>query len=642
MAVGVVLASLFPTPGAAQVRPDSAARDTTRKPVVHATDSAAVEPDSVMRARILARSDSARRAFLADTIKAPVARFDMPDARLELTERLRFSREQIMTASAVDIADLLDRVPGIATFRSSWLAGIHAAAYNGDARRIRFFLDGVELDGIDPRGGGAVDLTEIPLWTLDELVVEKTPGEVRVWMRTLSATNITPFSRVDIFTGDLNTNAFRGFIARRWRNGMMFQAGGQQVATQSGRVSAFSTGSTQGERSAGSVQLFMTRIGWARGKWSADIYGQGGARDRDPHMARDSVGYTNLPSYKGSRREGYLRLGYGDTSSGLWSQALVHTAHVKIEPDSASSRDTVFGAAAGPSSGQSVVRPDTIVGRNQQVLAVGYRAANWAVSLTDRVRPLNGSVNHSPVLRASYHWRGVTLGTWLERNGPDSISRTEITAQYRPTSWLAFNAAHSSRTPTDSLGEIATSAVRIEGAVRYRDIWLRGGILRDNPVEYSNMALLSLPGIRLFAPAAQGVLFAASGKIYKDLGFDLHALRWNTSQFSRPPLQLRAEVNLITEWLSRFPSGEFGINARLSYELRDATPFFYGVKNGDQLDIRTTEKAQVATAHLEIRIQRGTLFYQFRNLTGGQYEQIRGITMPPAIQMYGMRWEFWN
>jgi hypothetical protein len=69
-------------------------------------------------------------------------------------------------------------------------------------------------------------------------------------------------------------------------------------------------------------------------------------------------------------------------------------------------------------------------------------------------------------------------------------------------------------------------------------------------------------------------------------------------------------------------------------------PFFYGPDEDPAKWI--TEPAIVATGLLEIRIQRGTLFYQYRNLTGGQYEQIRGITMPPAVQLYGMRWQFFN
>jgi hypothetical protein len=58
--------------------------------------------------------------------------------------------------------------------------------------------------------------------------------------------------------------------------------------------------------------------------------------------------------------------------------------------------------------------------------------------------------------------------------------------------------------------------------------------------------------------------------------------------------------------------------------------------------VKVTERAQVVSALLELRLQQGTLFYQYRNLTGGDYEQIPGITMPPAVQVYGIRWEFWN
>jgi hypothetical protein len=66
---------------------------------------------------------------------------------------------------------------------------------------------------------------------------------------------------------------------------------------------------------------------------------------------------------------------------------------------------------------------------------------------------------------------------------------------------------------------------------------------------------------------------------------------------------------------------------------RSGVPFFYGADEDPQK--WTTEPAQVMTGLLEIRIQRGTLFYQYRNLTGGQYEQIRGITMPPPCRCTG-------
>jgi hypothetical protein len=142
------------------------------------------------------------------------------------------------------------------------------------------------------------------------------------------------------------------------------------------------------------------------------------------------------------------------------------------------------------------------------------------------------------------------------------------------------------------------------------------------------------------ANPATGVLLSANGRLYKDIRLDLQAISWDAAQYNRAKTQIRAEVALVTEWRRRFPKGQFGYNLRLIYDRRSGVPFFYG-PDEDPLKW-TTEPAQVVTAVMEIRIQRGTLFYQYRNLTGGQYEQIRGITMPQAVQMYGVRWEFFN
>ena len=182
-----------------------------------------IASDSAVFAREVARTDSIRRAIAADTIKDPLARFERPDD-FETSPRLRFSREEILSSGAVNLADLLDRIPGVTTYRSGWLAGVHAASFAGDTRRIRLFVDGIEMDAIEPRNGGTIDLTDVQLWTLDELVVERAAGEVRVWMRTWTVERTTPYTRADIFTGDLNTNAFRGLFARRWRNGRFLAA----------------------------------------------------------------------------------------------------------------------------------------------------------------------------------------------------------------------------------------------------------------------------------------------------------------------------------------------------------------------------------------------------------------------------------
>jgi hypothetical protein len=415
-----------PTLASAQVRPDSVKTDTARvvAPVppstrVDTVPKLQIATDSAVLAREVARTDSIKRAIAGDTIKPPVAHFERPDD-FETVSRLRFSRNEILSSGAMNLADLLDRVPGVTTYRSGWLAGLHAASFAGDTRRIRLFVDGVEMDAIEPRNGGALDLTDVQLWTLDELVVERAAGEVRVWMRTWTVQRTTPYTRVDVFTGDLNTNAFRGLFARRWRNGMLLQLGGQQVATQSGRVNAFTGAESSGGRGDGTVQGLMARVGWSSRRLSVDLYVNATGRERDPHTARK--GFTDLPAYKGARRDTYFRIGYGDTLRGFWSQAIVGAVRTRLEGvgDKVAATDTSIA-----------IETDTIRGRTQQLLAVGYRASRWSVSMTDRVRPINGTAFHAPAVRGRLGGSRYALGAFVEANGVDSTRRFDLYARSR-------------------------------------------------------------------------------------------------------------------------------------------------------------------------------------------------------------------
>ena len=640
MVACLLAAIVLPTLAWAQVRPDTVRKDTVRVSVpvpvpppqgVDTLPKRRVASDSAVFARVVARSDSLKRAIAGDTLKAPLARFERPDD-FETSPRLRFSREEILSSGAVNLADLLDRVPGVTTYRSGWIAGVHAASFAGDTRRLRLFVDGVEMDAIEPRNGGALDLTDVQLWTLDELIVERAAGEVRVWMRTWTVERTTPYTRADILTGDLNTNAFRGLFARRWRNGVLLQLGGQQMATQSGRVNAVTGAQRSTGRSDGTVQAFMARIGWSKRRVSVDLFANATGRERDPHTAR--AGFTDLLAYKGSRRDAYLRLGYGDTLRGFWSQAIVGVVRTRLEGvgDPTAETDTLVD-----------VKTDTIRGRTQQLLAAGYRTSRWSLSMTDRVRPIGGTAFHAPAVRGRLGGSRYAIGAFAEQNEADSTRRVDLSARAQPFSWLILTGAQSSRALDSATGRVGGSTRRAEAAVKVGRLWLGGGGIQDNANQFDSPVILGTPAALLSSVDARGVLVSAAGRLYKDVRVDVQAIRWDGSQYNRPQMHVRTEVALISDWRRRFPRGEFSINARIWHELRGGVPFFYGTAVGKSTpDVRMTERANVMTGLLELRLQRATLFYQYRNLTGGAYEQIRGITMPPAVQIYGVRWEFWN
>jgi hypothetical protein len=628
----------------AQVRPDTIKRaqpDTAKKPDSAfvrrpVTDSAKraladsilakQKADSVRNALAQARIDSIYKLRLADTIKSPLAHFETPD-EVEVTDRLHFTRAQILSTGAVNLADLLDRVPGVTTYRTGWVAGIHTAAYAGDFRRVRVFYDGIERDAVEPRNDGVLDLTDIPLASLDEIVIERSASEVRVWLRGWTVRRTTAYTRVDIFTGDLNTNGFRGHFAKRFTNGFSFQFVGQQVATQTGRVSAFTTTGTQTGAGDGTQQLVDLRLGWSRGRWTVDGQGIGISRDRDPQTAAE--GFTSLPSFKGGRREAFVRVAYGDSARGLWGQAMVGAL-----------RTTLQGLAATTGTVDSTLSRDTVRSRTQQVLAVGYRAAAWHVSLTDRVRNVYGEAFHAPLLRAAIGGDRYRVSALAERRALDSLTQVEVSAIARPLTWLALTASQARRTPDEDTERPAGSATRAEAAVHFRRLWLGAGVIRESAMKYASPVVFGAPAATIPSLATTGVLGSVHGALYKDINLDVQAIKWDAAQFSRPKLDVRTELSLVSNWLSQFPKGQFGINLRFAHEFRDPVPFFWSA-NG-KTEQRVAQASQVVTGLLEIRIQSATLFYQYRNLTGQAYEQIPGIVMPRAVQTYGVRWEFWN
>ncbi len=594
---------------------------------------ALLQADSARLARERYIRDSIRAFRTADSIKAPLAKFASPPD-YETSSRLRFDRHEILSSGALYLTDLLERVPGVTGFRSGWLTGVHTTAYRGDFSRVRIFVDGIELDGTGPREHGVVDEVMLPLWTLETIEIERTASEVRVWCRTISPDRTTPYSRVDILTGDLNTNAFRGIFMRRFGNDAAFQLGGHQLSTQRGRAVGSGTGSggqagSGGSTGDGDQQVYSARLGWARKKWSIDGFAVTTSLHRDITAALE--GYKSLPVFDGGRREAYVRAAWGDQSAGPWLLAM-----------QGYSRARVGGVETSGSSGTESTTPDTVFNGTQTVLGGGFSRGALSVSVIDRFRSTDSASGHSPVLRADWETGALSAGVYLERTSYDSTKRGELFVRARPTSWSVFTVSQSVRRPDDSTAFVNEGGTLAEGALRFRGRWAGAGIMRTGESITASPVMLGAAQTDLIIPATIGALFSLRGPVYKAVSVDMQGVMFNRTAFGRPKTRFYTELRLATNWLSRFPRGEFSVDARLRHEMRSAVPFYYGTDEAGESIVRSTESKQLLNAMLEIRIQQATLFYQFRNLTGAAYTQIPGIVMPPTVQMYGVRWEFWN
>ena len=658
LGLGLLAGAVLPAVAVAQVTP----RDTVRpRPPVAAPIP--VHPDTAA-ARDTARAtrDSVVKAPPRDTIKAPLAHAEAPSLP-EVAGGYRWDREALFASGALTLTELLERIPGATGFTTSWLASPQTVAYSGDPKRVRVFMDGLEIDAIDPAQGGVLDLIEVPLWTLEEVRVERGAGELRVHLRSWRYDRTIPYTRTDIYTGDENTNLYRGFFGRRYQHGESLQLAGQQYSTSQPRTGY------NGQSSGGRALDLFSRVGWARNGWSADAFILRNNRTRNGELAyvlrqpnyQRLLGAPVVDSIResrGTRTDAYVRGAYGDPDDGVWLQAIAATMAYSsastpvtlqarrppnVTTDTRYGRGTVQILPAFETPGRSVSRA-------QYMLAGGLTKWGTRISATSRMRAYGGHTFVSPVVRADASvFDYVAVSARAERDGVTRVNTIEAGARISPLSFVEVAAVAERRQAprTDSLRGSATAA-RAEAALRLGRAWLIGGVIhRDStimtvPFVYYDV----LPqGPSTPVGRAVGGFAGVRGKIYKDVGLDAMATRWTSKAIMRPMAEARGELYVRTNWLSRFPRGQFGLNATAIYEYRSASQFRTDASlMTSNAATAITEAAgwSVASTLIEVRIRSAFVTWQYRNIVGTNRALVPGYLMPRQTNLYGIRWEFYN
>lgn len=611
------------------------AQDTTRTP----RDTLRAPRDTTARDTLRARIDSVeaedrrtieRQRRLADTLKAPLAQAESPvlpgigDARA-------WSGEGIYATGALTLGELLESIPGVTVFRTGFMGSPHVAAYQGRMGRVRVFYDGVELDPLDPRMGAMFDLSFIEVWQLEDARVEWGADEIRVHLRSQRVRSTTPATRVDIHTGDLQTNAYRGFFARRFPGGQALQLGGYQY-------------SMTDERNGGDVDQtsLWGRLGWAKGPWSVDASILRTSRDRAEQLRDGGLG--NLPRLDAVSTISYARFGYGTPGDRLWGQAVASSQRFTVRREAGVIVDSIPGPDGGGPNG-SPEAPDTIVVSNdttrtgpQFLLTGGTRVGEIQLSATGRVRRVGGKSEFAPGIRAALERPRFAIALYGERAPTDNLLRTELSGRVLPLPFLAISGAVSRLAPIEGgAGEPTTVAMRGEVGLRAGRVWFTGGVMmRDT-------AFLPAPVVfdTTFTPASAGSTAATfatiRGKFYRDVGLDVVAVRYGEAGPFRPQYQTRSRLYFDSDMRARFPSGNLHILAAVTHEYRTQVPF-------PTTGALALESSQYRAwgFQLEIRLLTATLSYQFRNFMNEEYQQVPGYWMPRPLNYYGVRWHFFN
>jgi hypothetical protein len=549
------------------------------------------------------------RALPADTIKAPLARGELP-VLIGIGAPYRWDREALFSTGAFTLGDLLERIPGVTRLRAGWLASADHAAVLGDVARVRVFYDGLELDALDPRGGGLLDLSEVQLWTLEEVEVERGADEVRVFIRSWRVDRTTTNTRTDVATGDENTNLYRGFFGRRFRQGAALQLAAQEYGYNAGN-----------QFLGGGDQLaLLGRLGWARRGWSIDAFALRGRNTRD--VQARLVDQSTIPAERGTRTDAYLRVASGDPARGRWLQLLAGSLGYTLQSSTASGG-----------------RVDTNRVHQQYVLAGGTTLGGLQVSATGRAHVFGHATHAAASARAALTTGRLGLSVYTEQRRRDTTSVEEAAARLSPLSWLAVSGVVARRHGGRD-GSPAVVTARGEAGIRWREVWATGGImLRDTaPVLSAPVAFDTSYAARRDTARPLGYFGTVRGRIWRDVFADVYAVHWTHAGWYRPQTQVRAEVYLQTNWLRRFPSGDFGF--RGSFALTHTSPTLFPRTNG-VVDVSTG--LQELTSLIEVRIVDAEVFFQQRlRLYPAQPTLVPGFVLSRQISIYGIRWQFWN
>ncbi|HEX6964337.1 MAG TPA: TonB-dependent receptor [Gemmatimonadaceae bacterium] len=603
-------------------------RDTTQHAPVAAPRDTSVRHDTTVAGDTTAARDTTGAGGRApadtttsdttkaprDTIKAPLAHAPVPRL-VGIGEQYHWTRDSMFATGAFNLIDLLRLIPGVTIFRSGWLSSPAEAAYLGDPSRVRIFYDGVELDALNPQNGGVLDLDAVQLWTLEDVTIERGADELRVYLRSWRVNRTTPSSRVDIASGDLNTNLYRAFYGKRFQHGEALQLGLEQYGT------------TGGTFTGGGDQLsLLARLGWAHGPWSVDAFANRTSGSRDQQQAL--VGSGAIPNLDSRRTNAYVRAGYGDPDDGPWAQLMV----VSQAFDNTTARD-------------STTAPPGTRSEKQYVASAGMTRGPWRLSIDSRTHDFEHSTLKTVAERASMESGPFALSLAAEQRWPDTSSTESATLKLAPLSFLALTGTVTHRHG----GEVAPGTrnsidARAEVGVRIHRAWLTGGIMRRGGVVVPGLQMYDPSYVAMLSQPATGIFGTIRGPIYKDLGVDITGVRWSAPGYFRPQYQSRAELYLRTNWLSRFPRDNFGFLGSLAYEYRSATLFpTAGSAEAVGPASVLVPYSHSLTSRIEIRIIDATLFIQqFFTIFPPRMAYVPGFILPRQQVMYGVRWHFWN
>lgn len=559
----------------------------------------------------------------ADTIKAPLASPYLPSYRGTDVVQSAWNRDELFASGALTLGELLAQFPGVTMMTTGFIMAPQVLAWHGDPGGVRLFVDGVEREDVTPRNAGITDFTLVPLWSLEQVTLEETPGELRVHARTWRVDRTTPSTRTDVLTGSENLNLFRGFFGRRSANGLAIQVAAQQANTAS------ITGMD------GDALGAMVRLGWAAGPWSADVttLRQGLSRNSGVRYARTEPAKDAFPAYIGSSSMTYLRAAWRDPQgTGPWIQLIAATlAASKSHPKSSTGS---LGANAGAIAADTA---DTTASRAHYSLSGGVNRSGLRLSGVARFRSADGKTDAAPSVRAEWARRWLSVSGSAGRRF-EGTGVWDARAAVVPRDWLRLSASVGISEAGLGIGKATRTGTSVEAAAHWRSRWLSVGAVRSGAGAVAAPVELDTAMRAVSLPQGNAIRVSFTGPLRWSWFASTDVIEWDGATTFRPQTQARSKLWFFSSFKDKFPQANFHILAALTHDYRSA---FYVPLGNDPLG-QVSKAYSVFGSQLEIRIASAVLSWTYRNMAGTNFETFPGYLMPRITSVYGIRWEFWN
>jgi hypothetical protein len=589
-----ILLAVTSVPAYAQVRQDTLRADTLR------ADSLVTEQDTVL---------------------PPPVMVSWPGAGTEagglVDGRWVWDEDALLREGAISLLDLLNRVPGIVTFRTGvYLQQESAAAFAGGADRLVVTWDGYALD---PLTAGTLDLSTIQLAHLERVEVDRRPDALVIRLYSDKPTDARAHSRIEAGVGEPDANLFRGLLLTP---NFLFGPFGFAVE----RLEVRGTGRPQ----PADVFASWLRWGFLSERRGVEVTLRTSNLGRNPE--------SPVPADQ-SRQDllvrGRTRFGIGGVAEAYFGRSRLD--YEGMDPEIDDSLQTRLDLSARQAGVRLAWEQDRWTVDGAMRWRDESRLPQLDLELAGRARPVD--------------WLNVDAGVanqkWDSGFGATSYWAS---ASVAPLPWLrAFGGFADGRRGSPSEIDSITTPHKSDRRVLRGGGEIRFGRLRAAAagvrVSIDSIPLLGMPGDSLVAGATAGIPTldgweaSATVPLLGDwLSLDASWSGWITEP---RPVYVPATMGRTGLRIHTIPleSGNFELFARLAAVHRSGIT---GPPPAAGEPAPTTPARTVYDGYLQIRIIDVRIWIRFDDLAGNDVEDLPGLPIRGPRIFYGVKWSFWN